>query len=512
MRLSRIQRVILLNFVGVLVSALALIVAVTVRALNHKLHESQLQKARIVAGNVALACADPLLVGERDVLQRLLSQLRESDPEVTFATVINKSGQGFASTRTNLINQQLGTNALYAPMLTATGLVQLGTTSGSLELAAPIQQGKDRLGVVHLAYSTQPIDEDVHASLLWILGFSAGCLGLGALVYLGVIQRSIVRPLSGMMSRLQVNSGSIGSMGAQIAHAARGLAEGASSQAAALEETGASLEEMASGTRTNAEHAQEAKDLANLTRNAANTSVADMEAMLQAMNGIKAASDSISKIVRSIDEIAFQTNILALNAAVEAARAGEAGLGFAVVADEVRNLAQRCTSAAKETAQKIETSVRTSEQGLQLSSRVSTALTDVAAKARQVDELVAQIAAASREQSSGISQVSHAVAEVDKVTQANAASAEESSSAAEELNGKASVLQGIVEELGTLVQPPGRTTKRTPSAPSKSSRRDAVEKGTEPDQPGAASVERAKGHSPSDQPQPRQSSPVIKDF
>ena len=154
-----------------------------------------------------------------------------------------------------------------------------------------------------------------------------------------------------------------------------------------------------------------------------------MQTMAVAMNDIKGSSDEVAKIIKTIDEIAFQTNILALNAAVEAARAGEAGMGFAVVADEVRNLAQRAAPAAKETSGKIETAVTKTTQGVQISAKVAQSLQEIVAKVRQVDELAAEVAAASREQSQGIEQVNTAVTQMDKVTQSSAATAEESASA-----------------------------------------------------------------------------------
>ena len=176
-----------------------------------------------------------------------------------------------------------------------------------------------------------------------------------------------------------------------------------------------------------------------------------MNAMKRAMDDIKRSSDDISKIIKTIDEIAFQTNILALNAAVEAARAGEAGLGFAVVADEVRSLAQRAAQAARETAAKIDDSVTRSENGVRISTKVATSLTDIVDKARRVDALVAEIAQASKEQSQGIGEVNTAVSKLDKVTQANAASAEESASASEELNAQSAMLQEAVKGLCALV-------------------------------------------------------------
>ena len=249
----------------------------------------------------------------------------------------------------------------------------------------------------------------------------------------------------------------------QITGASQVLAEGASSQAAALEETSASLEEMSSMTRRNSENAQSAKQLAGQARAAAERGAADMTRMNEAMNGIKAGSDNIAKIIKTIDEIAFQTNILALNAAVEAARAGEAGMGFAVVAEEVRNLAQRSAQAARETADKIEDSIARSKQAVTITSQVASGLAEITAKAREVDDLVAQIASASQEQSQGISQLNSAVSQMDRVTQSNAASAEETASSAHQLNSQAAHLQSAISDLLVLLE--GGTNRPTAPQP-----------------------------------------------
>ena len=204
-------------------------------------------------------------------------------------------------------------------------------------------------------------------------------------------------------------------------------------------------------TKQNTENAVKVNELARQARAAADTGAADMQAMAVAMSEIKTSGDDIAKIIKAIDEIAFQTNILALNAAVEAARAGEAGMGFAVVADEVRNLAQRAAQSAKETAAKIETSVAKTTQGVQISEKVSQSLQEILTRVRQVDELAAEVASASKEQSQGIEQVNTAVSQMNQVTQANAAGAEESASAGEELNAQAETLQAAVVELLQLV-------------------------------------------------------------
>jgi len=169
--------------------------------------------------------------------------------------------------------------------------------------------------------------------------------------------------------------------------------------------------------------------------------------MAEAVNAIKASSDEVAKIIKTIDEIAFQTNILALNAAVEAARAGEAGAGFAVVANEVRNLAQRAAAASKETAEKIENAIGKTTQGVAISHQVSKRLGEVVERIQQVDRLIGEVASASKEQSDGVQQANLAVRQIDQIVQKNAASSEESAAAAEELNVQAASLREIVSTL-----------------------------------------------------------------
>jgi len=279
-------------------------------------------------------------------------------------------------------------------------------------------------------------------------------------VVLLLVLRSITRPLIKITEGVSDSSSLVAASASHISAASQSLAEGASEQAASLEESSASLEEMSGMTRRNAENAQKANDLAREARMAADKGAEDMQDMSLSMEAIKASSDDIAKIIKTIDEIAFQTNILALNAAVEAARAGAAGMGFAVVADEVRNLAQRSATAAKETAAKIETAIAKTGQGVELSGKVARALQDIVTKSRQVDELAAEVAGASREQTQGISQINAAVGQMDKVTQSNAANAEESAAAATELNTQADTLKVLVADLLQLVEgsgarPPG---------------------------------------------------------
>jgi methyl-accepting chemotaxis protein len=266
-----------------------------------------------------------------------------------------------------------------------------------------------------------------------------------------IVSYQIAAPLEVVLQHLTGASDQVRASSRQISASSLSLAEGAGQQAASLEETSASLEELSAMTKRNAENAREAKALADHARHIAEAGTADVQSMSQAMDAIKQAGNNIAKIIKSIDEIAFQTNILALNAAVEAARAGEAGLGFAVVADEVRNLAQRSAQAARETADKIGDSINKSERGVQISLKVSQSFEEIMDQVRKVDDLVANIASASKEQSDGIGHVSTAVNAVGKVTQSNAASAEESADAAQELNVQADALKEALNQMMGLM-------------------------------------------------------------
>ena len=240
--------------------------------------------------------------------------------------------------------------------------------------------------------------------------------------------------------------------------AARSLADGACQQSTAIEQTSASLEEMAAMSVQTSRGAKSAKDLSDLTRSSADKGLAEVVQLSEAMAGIQSASTNVAAIVKTIDEIAFQTNILALNAAVEAARAGEAGLGFAVVADEVRNLAQRSASAARETSDRIADSIGRSQRGVEVTALVNQRLTDIAQHARRTDEVVTQIAAAAEEQRMGADQIRAAISEVEKVTRLNAASAEEGASSAQILRSGTDALGEAVDDLLVLIEGSKRGT------------------------------------------------------
>jgi methyl-accepting chemotaxis protein len=265
------------------------------------------------------------------------------------------------------------------------------------------------------------------------------------------IVRSTTRVLRDLAGNLDQGATQTASAARQVSAASQTLSSGASEQAASVEETSASLEEISSMIRATADNAEKAKALAGEAQAVAQAGSRSMVEMTQAMAAIDTSSAEVAKIVKNIDEIAFQTNILALNAAVEAARAGEAGAGFAVVADEVRSLAQRSAAAAKETADKIETAIASSRNGSRSCAKVGESLTQIAGKVSSTDSLVGEIATAAREQAQGIEQINTAINQMDQVTQSNSASAEESASAAEELDAQAASLKDMVGRLRQLV-------------------------------------------------------------
>ena len=293
---------------------------------------------------------------------------------------------------------------------------------------------------------------------VWIAGLAVGGVALLIVLMMGVF-RSITKPLrelfkglkrfsvgelSETRTRLKSVVDGVSQGSSQVAASSQHLAQGASEQASSLEETSASLEQMSSMTRQNADNANKANSLMKESSQLITSGVNAMEKMSLAIDAIKKSSGETAKIIKTIDEIAFQTNLLALNAAVEAARAGEAGKGFAVVAEEVRNLARRSAEAAKNTAELIEGSKKNADAGVAVAADVAKNLNGIKESSGRVGTLVEEIAAASKEQATGIDQVSKAVSEMDKVVQQNAASAEESASASEELASQAHELASIL--------------------------------------------------------------------
>jgi methyl-accepting chemotaxis protein len=284
--------------------------------------------------------------------------------------------------------------------------------------------------------------------LLMTLSIAGVTVGL---ILAFLIARSISKPINSAIAQLTDGSQQLTAAADQISTVSQELAESTSEQAASLEESSASLEELTSMTHHNADNANQANSMATDVRKAVEESQHAMERMSGAMGKIRTSADETAKILKSIDEIAFQTNLLALNAAVEAARAGEAGKGFAVVAEEVRALAQRSAEASKSTASLIDESRANAENGVHAATEVAKLLSQIDESAGNVAQLIAEVSAACREQTTGIDQLNTAVSDMDKAVQANAASSEESASASEELSAQAREVGGVVLDLGTLV-------------------------------------------------------------
>ena len=286
-------------------------------------------------------------------------------------------------------------------------------------------------------------------SLIWALLIFSVLAGAGMLL---AITRGTNAELLRAVSELSAGAEQVASAAVQIASSSQSLAQGSSEQAASLEETSASSEQINSVAHKNTESTRSAADLVGQVQQKFADTTHALDGTVAAMQELNASSEKISKIIKVIDEIAFQTNILALNAAVEAARAGEAGMGFAVVADEVRNLAQRSAQAARDTATLIEESIAKSRDGKSKVDHVAAAIREIAQDSTKIQVLVDEVNVASQEQSRGIDQVAKAVLQMEQVTQRAAASAEESASASTQLGAQAKTMQGIVEQLEAMVR------------------------------------------------------------
>lgn len=261
---------------------------------------------------------------------------------------------------------------------------------------------------------------------------------------LGVGLSQLVAGLRELVSSIYSAAEQVSNGSSMLSNLSLDLSQGATEQASAVQQLSATLEEFSAQTAANAQNAGEASELANASKQYAEGSTAQMRSMLDAMDEINASSGNISKIVKVIDDIAFQTNILALNAAVEAARAGQHGKGFAVVAEEVRTLAAKSAGAAQETTEIIQGSMKTVASGMEIAARTAESLNRIVAQIERIAELNNAIAEASQQQAAGIEQVNQGISQVSMVVQTNAATAEESAAASQELSGQAEQLKEIV--------------------------------------------------------------------
>ncbi len=355
-------------------------------------------------------------------------------PLFTYVQVRNKSGAEV------FVHRRKGMNPL-------TGARADGEADGEVFRTVPINADNGQLGTLTIGMSLADRDAAVSSIrlVLVVIGIAAVLIMVFSMRFL--LRWKLEQPLQATATEIRESSGQVLQLSRLVANSSQSLSQGATEQAASLEETSASMEEMASMTRKNAESATQATKLVKDVAQQVASSNTALGEMVASMNAIKESSNKVANIIKTIDEIAFQTNILALNAAVEAARAGEAGMGFAVVADEVRNLAQRSAQAARDTAGLIAESIGRSQEGASRVEQVASAIQAITNSVAQVKAIVEEVRAASQQQSDGIDEVSQSIAQMEKVTQTTAATAEESAAASEELNAQAEASIAVVSKL-----------------------------------------------------------------
>lgn len=370
----------------------------------------------------------PLLVTAQGkaLMDGMDQDLSSFDPLVKHYLELGEKGQFTEAQK--LVDEKM------TPVVTAMEERSTALLKVNRDLLAESQQRADALSIASRW--------TVAVAMMFVLGIS---------IVVVFVLRMVNASLRAAINELSEGAGQVASAANQISSSSQALAQGASEQAASLEETSASSEEINSMARKNAENSQAANGLVTQSQQKFNETNHSLESMVTAMSDIKTSSDKVAKIIKVIDEIAFQTNILALNAAVEAARAGEAGMGFAVVADEVRNLAQRCAQAAKDTAALIEESIVKSNDGKIKVDQVAIAIRAITEESVRVKTLVDEVSLGSQEQTRGIEEVAKALTQMEQVTQQSAASAEESAAAAEELTAQAGALMEVVRQLISMV-------------------------------------------------------------
>jgi len=327
--------------------------------------------------------------------------------------------------------------------------------SATTERAQPLEVKLESIGDDYVYLQKEILAEIVDASAAKTKtahraagGFVA--IGLAAVVLIGFVIRRVTSDIRVIALNLSESTSQISSGATQVSSASQTLAQGTSEQAASLEETSASAEEVTAMTRQNAANTGHVAELMTTVDHRVKDGNTTLATMLTSMQQINDSAAKISKIIKVIDEIAFQTNILALNAAVEAARAGEAGMGFAVVADEVRNLAQRSAQAAKDTATLIEEAIATSSEGSVHLKKVTHVVASITEAAGKVKLLVDEVNTGSQEQARGIAEIARTLTEIDRVTQANAAAAEQSASAGQQMSAQTHSLTKLVGELQVM--------------------------------------------------------------
>jgi hypothetical protein len=402
-------------------------------------------------GNAMSTAVRPFLDMSAQVAAKSASAGLQLDSSPEVAAALRPFAENPLFTYVRVTNRQGNEVFLYRaqgrPPL-APGLVaDASEFKGELFQSAPIQSEGSALGTLTIGMTLTNRDQAVWLARKALVGIALAAVIVMLLGMRILLRSKLENPLQATAAEIRESSSQVLQLARMVATSSQSLSQGATEQAASLEETSASMEEMASMTRKNAENATEATRLVTDVAQQVLASNVALTEMVTSMTAIKESSNKVAKIIKTIDEIAFQTNILALNAAVEAARAGEAGMGFAVVADEVRNLAQRSAQAARDTAGLIEESIARSQEGAGKVEQVASAIEAITSSVQQVKGIVEEVRESSQQQTQGIDQVSQAIAQMEKVTQTTAATAEESAAASEELNAQAESAIAVVSKL-----------------------------------------------------------------
>ncbi len=420
--------------------------------------------ARASANNASMLALVESVTKLQGVMQQVL---RERDPNalkglVSQIEALEKSSQ--ASISASAIHQAALSAGLKSLTEQNRGVLQtllLGeyaTAQGSyIEKAAPASQllmaELNQASKQQQQVTQRELDESTRSSqtaqTLILLLVVAALAGSSALAWFVV--RRVNSSLTRAADELSRSAEQITNASAQVSRASQALAQGANEQVTALEQTSASSEEINTTSEQNASNTQVASELMSETADAVAEAGRKMDGMVTSVKAIGSSSEKISRIIKVIDDIAFQTNILALNAAVEAARAGEAGMGFAVVADEVRNLAQRCAQAAKDTTELIEESIARSKEGSGSVQTMAASLSLITEKTVRAKELVETVSRANQNQARGTREITRSISHIEQVTQQAAANAQENAASGEELSAQAESLRDVIAGLEALV-------------------------------------------------------------
>ncbi|MCL1822917.1 MAG: methyl-accepting chemotaxis protein [Oscillospiraceae bacterium] len=342
------------------------------------------------------------------------------------------------------------------PMIVLSGFMKNAGATGDITLRpedvkniSELSQVRDELGetigatatfIKHVTHIAEELETVAKGDLTTRIEF------LSEKDVMGIAVQRMVDNLSNMFKEINSSTEQVSHGSKQVADGAQTLAQGSTTQAASIEQLSSSIAEISEKTKTNAVTADKTAKLAESIMSSAEKGSRQMDEMMGAVQDINIASQNISKVIKVIDDIAFQTNILALNAAVEAARAGAHGKGFAVVAEEVRNLAGKSAEAAKETGDMIQNSMAKAELGTRIAGETAASLTEIVAGITESSEYIREIARASDEQSTGISQINTGIDQVAQIIQQNSATAQESAAASEEMSGQSTMLQDLIAQ------------------------------------------------------------------